>query len=71
MPLRSVSGLFSSDAQNAIPLYAVSEAEVKTLKEVLDPVALAWAETQGFKGQAGKVLQLPDAQGGLGAVVLG
>ncbi|HTM78968.1 MAG TPA: leucyl aminopeptidase family protein, partial [Devosia sp.] len=37
----------------------------------LDPLALAWATANGFTGQRGRLLAVPDGQGGVSAQLFG
>jgi leucyl aminopeptidase len=71
MRLRSVSDIFLEDFENPIPVYVAPEAALDAVLERLGPVTERWLKVQGFKGQAGKLVQCPNPQGGLGAAVLG
>lgn len=52
----------------SLPLIAVEEG---ALPESLSPVELRWAKAQGFAGQRGRLLALPDAEGGLSGYLFG
>ena len=63
--------LLVSAGSSAIPVHCVSQTGWPALRETLDPTARAFAQAQGFEGRASQHVPLPDAQGGLGAVLLG
>ncbi|MDB5539799.1 MAG: cytochrome oxidase subunit [Devosia sp.] len=52
----------------SLPLIA---AEANALPESLTPAELRWATAQGFSGQRGRLLALPDADGGLAGYLFG
>ncbi len=55
----------------AIPVWLLRAGEVKAWCADHAGTGAAWVETSGFKGDAGKVLLLPDGSGGLSGVLLG
>jgi leucyl aminopeptidase len=55
----------------AIPVWCLRSADVKGWCAEHAGAGAAWVETSGFKGEAGKVLLLPDGSGGLAGVLLG
>lgn len=55
----------------ATPVWLLRAAEVEDWCAAHAGAAAAWAGTAGFKGEAGKVLLLPDGSGGLAGVLLG
>ena len=55
----------SAEAQGAVPVRFVGPGEA------IDIDARAWAERMGFKGKAGEVLPIPDAQGAVAQVLVG
>jgi len=65
--------IFEDEARRggAIPVHLVTTAEFDELLPRLEPAARRFAEAQGYKPEAGRLLVLPGAQGGIGAVLLG
>jgi leucyl aminopeptidase len=55
----------------AVPLTAVSKAGFAAWREAAPACERDWAAAAGFKGEAGKLALVPDAAGGLGAVLVG
>ncbi len=55
----------------AIPLHLVRAEGVEDWTAGLDPAARAWVGAMGFTGEAGSVLALPDAEGGIAMAVAG
>ena len=55
----------------ATPVWQVRSGEVQDWCTSHAGAAAAWVGTSGFKGEAGKVLLLPDGSGGLAGVLLG
>jgi len=53
------------------PMPLICVAEGGDLPGQLSPVHRRWAETNGFAGQRGRILALPDANGGLAAFLFG
>jgi leucyl aminopeptidase len=62
--------LIDNDA-GAVPLVAVSQAGLAAWREKAPAHQRQWAAATGFSGEAGKLALLPDAQGGLGRVLVG
>jgi leucyl aminopeptidase len=58
-------------AETAIPIEAVTEAELAAALERLGGQAAGLAETEGFKAKAGQALKLPGLDGKTGRVLLG
>ncbi|MGI6246086.1 MAG: leucyl aminopeptidase family protein [Pseudochelatococcus sp.] len=68
--------LVSDSTAHAIPVHVVSAGNWPEVAAALEPAARRFAAAQGFEAggggpEAGKVVLLPDADGGLGAVLLG
>jgi len=62
---------FAADVTGAVPIHAVTPALLEALLDgVLKPHA-AWIRACGFKGSAGKLLQLPAPDGSLSGIVFG
>ncbi|MBI1262081.1 MAG: leucyl aminopeptidase family protein [Rhizobiales bacterium] len=55
----------------ATPVWLVPSRDVEGWCASHAGAGAAWVETSGFKGEAGKVLLLPDGSGGLSGVLLG
>ena len=55
----------------ATPVWQVRSGEVQDWCTSHAGAAAAWVGTSGFKGEAGKVLLLPDGSGGLAGILLG
>jgi leucyl aminopeptidase len=62
--------LIDNDA-GAVPLVAVSQAGLAAWREKAPAHQRQWAVATGFSGEGGKLALLPDAQGGLGRVLVG
>ncbi|MEM9716621.1 MAG: leucyl aminopeptidase family protein [Pseudomonadota bacterium] len=54
-----------------IPLHVIPENQSETLLEGLSDSARTWAVAHEFKGKLGQVVPLPDADGGISAVLIG
>lgn len=61
----------SSKDMAATPIWLVRTSELKSWCAEHAGASAAWVETSGFKGDAGKVLLLPDGSGDLSGVLLG
>ncbi len=55
----------------ATPVWQIRSGETETWCGTHAGPGAAWVATSGFKGEAGKVLLLPDGSGGLAGVLLG
>lgn len=55
----------------ATPVWQIKSGEAEAWCETHAGPGAAWVATSGFKGEAGKVLLLPDGSGGLAGVLLG
>ena len=55
----------------ATPIWLVRADNVEGWRNAHAGAGAAWVETSGFKGEAGKVLLLPDGSGGVAGVLLG
>jgi leucyl aminopeptidase len=55
----------------AVPVTAVSKSGFAGWRESAPPRARDWAAAAGFAGEAGKLALVPDAEGGLGHVLVG
>jgi leucyl aminopeptidase len=55
----------------ATPIHAVEAAELDAALAALDENERRFAAAQGFKGEAGRIVLLPDAAGGIGRVLFG
>ncbi|HCX66214.1 MAG TPA: leucyl aminopeptidase, partial [Rhodobiaceae bacterium] len=55
----------------ATPVWQIRANEAEAWCETHAGPGAAWVATSGFKGEAGKVLLLPDGSGGLAGVLLG
>ncbi|MEM9371333.1 MAG: leucyl aminopeptidase family protein, partial [Pseudomonadota bacterium] len=53
------------------PIYFVAPDDVETVTAELGPVAASWIRTSAYRADAGSHLMLPDASGGLSAVLIG
>jgi leucyl aminopeptidase len=53
----------------ALPVYLVGKDALEAV--ALPPFAIAWARANGFSGEAGRTLVLPDAGGGLAGALFG
>ena len=62
---------FADDDGSARPLHAVTKDGLDAWLGRLDDRARAWATAQGFEAQAGRVLTIPDADGGIAAAAVG
>jgi len=56
---------------SAIPVHCVAKPDWPALRDSLAPIAGNFARAQGFDARIGQHALLPDAQGGLSAVLLG
>ena len=63
--------LDSGTARDARPVHGVAKENLEATLAGLSEAARAWARAHGFAGQAGRILLLPDAEGGIGGVLLG
>lgn len=61
----------SADAAQPIALIAVDAATLPALLTELGDAASRWCRTQGFTGQSGQLLALPDGDGSVRAVLAG
>ncbi len=59
------------DAPAAVPIHFVTAGSVAGVLEQTGPSAQAWASAHGFKGTAGEILIVPDAEGAPLAVLFG
>ena len=67
----NISELFAASSQDAVPIYAVSQATLESaLAGPLERHA-KWLRAAGFAAGAGKIQLLPGAEGGLAGVVFG
>ena len=55
----------------SVPIILATSIGAVDARTDLTPAQKAWARAQGFKGAAGKVVLLPDANGAIAAVVFG
>ena len=63
---------FSCPTSPTLPVWSYREANwPPNAGDSLPPHALAWGQAHGFTGQSGKVLAVPDAQGGIAGLLLG
>jgi len=60
---------FNTKGGKTLPIFAVTPAQLKT--GMVDPVALDWAKTAGYKGEPGTVLLVPSEGGALGGALFG
>ena len=66
------TSLLSPDhAENAIPLWLASETGLAGVLEQMTPPQAAWVRNQGFQGEKGRVVAVPDAQGAIAAALAG
>jgi leucyl aminopeptidase len=63
--------LDSGDAKPARPIHSVSRDGSEAALARLGDNERAWARAHGFAGQSGRVVVLPDAQGGVAGVLFG
>ncbi len=63
--------MFLSDASGTIPIYPVDAAGLKAWLTGAEPRPRRWVEASGFSAQPGTQLLIPDAEGGLAAVLAG
>jgi leucyl aminopeptidase len=66
-----VNSLLATASTAAIPLHVVSKSGWNTLQDALAPEGRRFALAQGFAARPGQHLVLPDAGGGIAAVLLG
>jgi leucyl aminopeptidase len=59
------------DDAGAVPVVAVSKSGLAAWREAATARERDWAAATGFSGEAGKLVPVPDAQGGLGQVLVG
>jgi leucyl aminopeptidase len=71
MTIPDVLSILADDGRTAIPLHAVSAADWMTFSADEGARLGAWAKSQDFKGQAGRILLVPDETGALASAVLG
>jgi len=62
---------FVADPKDAIPVHPLQAAEAKDLSHLPHARWRRWAEASGFEGKAGQLCLVPDAEGGLEAVLAG
>jgi len=65
MPLE----LVDENSEAARPVHRIAKGELENAG--LDPVALVWAKANGFAGEAGRVLCVPDGKGKVAAALFG
>jgi leucyl aminopeptidase len=70
MPFKSLL-LPAAKAKSATPIVTVTSEGMATAKAALDPRQQAWVEANGFAGERGTWLALPDVAGGIERVLLG
>ncbi|MDD9908943.1 MAG: leucyl aminopeptidase family protein [Ahrensia sp.] len=63
--------LFSTSTRGAIPLHRVTSAQMGKLAEMFGKDVARWAAANGFEGNAGETLPVPDATGKLKRVLCG
>ena len=65
--------LFPAEAgrERVVKVTAVGRAAWPAVRKKLPPPARAWAEAQGFAGEAGRHVVLPDAEGRIASVLWG
>ena len=61
----------TAEAANALPLWLTSEQGYSDWEAARATEHRRWLQSQGFKGERGRVLTLPAADGGLAGAVLG
>ncbi len=62
---------FAPESDTSIPLHVVAADDVDQTLGSLSDMARAWATSQGFTGELGQVLTIPDAQGGIALALVG
>lgn len=62
---------FASPESDAISLHVVGKNDVDTFLDGLDAPAANWLKSQGFKGELGQAVAVPDANGGVAMAVAG
>lgn len=62
---------FAAPTKGAIPVHIVTPTGLEACLATLSEGAAQWAHTHGFTAKAGALLPLPDAQGGIAAVLIG
>ena len=55
----------------ALPVWTLRPDEVESWAASQTPARARWVAAAGFKGEAGRILHLPDAEGGLAGALLG
>jgi len=63
--------LLSTSADNALPIWLVTESTWSDISAQLPKIAQSFAKAQGFEGKSGSHCLLPDADGNLSGVVFG
>ncbi|MFN3520776.1 MAG: leucyl aminopeptidase family protein [Phenylobacterium sp.] len=66
-----MSEVLVTAADRAVPVHAIFETEVAAALDAAPPMARALAGLQEFKGKAGQLLAVPDADGGVERVLFG
>jgi len=63
--------LVGDEGQKACPIHVFGEDEADQAVAAFSPAQRAWIEANGFEAKPGATLIVPDAQGGVAAVLLG
>ncbi|MGE0846442.1 MAG: M17 family metallopeptidase [Flavobacteriaceae bacterium] len=63
--------LIAAASTRAVPVYFAGPGEIPRILAALSPLQSAFATAQDFAGQAGRVVLLPDGDGGVAAVLFG
>jgi leucyl aminopeptidase len=71
LPLMDHDMLVSDGLEDAIPVHAAGADALETALSRLEARERRFAEAQGFKGEAGRHVLVPDADGGIGKVLFG
>ncbi len=65
------ASLLLPSSSRGLPLFIVTQASWKAARTALPAEARAWADANGFCGEAGKLLTIPDAKGRITSVMAG
>lgn len=66
-----MTSAFASPKSDAISLHVVGKDDVDVFLRGLDATAANWLTSQGFKGEMGQAVAVPNANGGIGMAVAG
>ena len=62
---------FALSRKSAKPLHLIEADDCQTALEAFSPAHRAWAKANGFSGELGQTVLLPDAEGEVEAALFG